>query len=77
MRRRLPFRSGCEIDPALHIRSVALAVSDLPRSADFYERVLGLPLIARDQNSAQLGADREHPALVLSEIEEPDAPLAA
>ena len=58
------------IDPALRIGSVKLAVSDLPRSADFYERVLGLPLISRDQNNAQLGADRERPALVLSEIEE-------
>jgi catechol 2,3-dioxygenase len=59
------------IDPALRIGSVELAVSDLPRSADFYERVLGLPLIAREEHRAQLGADRERPALVLSEIEEP------
>jgi len=42
---RLPCRAMSPIDPALRIRSVALAVSDLPRSADFYERVLGLPLI--------------------------------
>jgi catechol 2,3-dioxygenase len=59
------------IDPALRIGSVELAVSDLPRSADFYERVLGLPLIAREERRVQLGADRERPALVLTGIEEP------
>ena len=37
------------IDPALRIRSVALAVSDLSRSTDFYERALGLPLISRSR----------------------------
>ncbi|MGA2455326.1 MAG: VOC family protein [Solirubrobacteraceae bacterium] len=56
------------IDPDLRIRSVALAVSDLARSTDFYERVLGLPLIVRERQLAQLGPDPEHPALVLSEI---------
>jgi catechol 2,3-dioxygenase len=59
------------IDPNMSIRSVALGVSDLPRSADFYERVLGLPLIARDQHSAQLGPDPERPALMLSDIAAP------
>jgi catechol 2,3-dioxygenase len=59
------------IDPALRIGSVELAVSDLPRSADFYKRVLGLPLIAREEHRVQLGADRERPALVLTGIEEP------
>ena len=53
------------IDPALQIRSVALAVSDLPRSADFYERVLGLPLIGEDEHEALLGPDPDRPALVL------------
>jgi catechol 2,3-dioxygenase len=59
------------IDPALRIRSVALAVSDLPRSVEFYERVLGLPLIAREEHRAQLGADPERPALVLTDIASP------
>ena len=59
------------IDPALRIRSVTLAVSDLPRSAAFYERVLGLPLIAREEHSAQLGPDPERPALVLTDIAAP------
>ncbi|HLM86945.1 MAG TPA: VOC family protein [Solirubrobacteraceae bacterium] len=56
------------IDPSLSIRAVTLAVSDLSRSAEFYEHVLGLPLIAREQRVAHLGADRARPALVLSEI---------
>jgi catechol 2,3-dioxygenase len=56
------------IDPSLRIRAVELAVSDLARSADFYERVLGLPLIARDDELARLGSDPEQPALVLSQL---------
>jgi catechol 2,3-dioxygenase len=59
------------IDPALRIGSVALAVSDLSRSADFYERVLGLPLISRELNSALLGPDREHPLLALTGLTNP------
>ena len=56
---------ACEpapIDPALRIDSVQLAVSDLSRSADFYERVLGLPLISHDGRDALLGTDRDRPA---------------
>lgn len=59
------------IDPALRIGSVALSVSDLSRSADFYERVLGLPVISRDAAGALLGADAEHPLLALTELSEP------
>ncbi len=59
------------IDPALSIRSVQLAVSDLPRSVDFYERVLGLPLIVGESHRAQLGADPARPALVLEDIPAP------
>jgi catechol 2,3-dioxygenase len=59
------------IDPALRIRSVELAVGDIERSADFYERVLGLPLIARERDRARLGADAGTPALLLSEIAHP------
>jgi catechol 2,3-dioxygenase len=60
-----------EIDPSLRIRAVELAVSDLARSADFYERVLGLPLIERDAQGARLGPDPAQPALALSAIESP------
>jgi catechol 2,3-dioxygenase len=56
------------IDPALRIRSAALAVGDLSRSVGFYEQVLGLPLVAREQGSALLGTDAGAPALRLSEI---------
>jgi catechol 2,3-dioxygenase len=61
------------IDPALRIGAVELAVSDLPRSVDFYERVLGLPLISRAEDGALLGADREHPLLALSALADPAA----
>jgi catechol 2,3-dioxygenase len=57
------------IDPSLRIGSVRLAVGDLSRSADFYERVLGLPLVSRDANGALLGVDPRHPALALSAIQ--------
>jgi catechol 2,3-dioxygenase len=63
------------IDPGLRVASVRLAVSDLPRSVDFYERVLGLPVISTEGDSARLGSDRERPALVLEDIENP-TPLA-
>jgi catechol 2,3-dioxygenase len=59
------------IDPALRLASVRLAVSDLPSSVAFYERVLGLPLISRGQDSARLGPDQERPALELTGIERP------
>jgi catechol 2,3-dioxygenase len=59
------------IDPKLRIRGVELAVSDLPRSTEFYERVLGLPVVARGEHTAQLGVDRDRPALLLSGIAAP------
>ncbi len=63
--------SAPPIDPSLRIAGVRLAVSDLPRSVDFYERVLGLPLLSRDQDSALLGPDAQRPALALSAISQP------
>jgi catechol 2,3-dioxygenase len=59
------------IDPSLRISSVRLDVGDLDRSTEFYERVLGLPLIAREHDSAQLGADAQRPALRLHAIADP------
>jgi catechol 2,3-dioxygenase len=59
------------IDPGLRLASVRLAVSDLPRSVEFYEHVLGLPLVSSDADAARLGADPERPALVLEGIEHP------
>jgi catechol 2,3-dioxygenase len=59
------------IDPSLRIASVRLDVGDLERSTDFYERVLGLPLISREQDRALLGAGAQQPALMLNAIEAP------
>jgi catechol 2,3-dioxygenase len=59
------------IDPNLRIASVQLDVGDLPRSVDFYERVLGLPVISRDEHGAELGPDPERPALALRGITAP------
>lgn len=61
------------IDPALRIASVRLDVADLGRSASFYERVLGLPLLAREADRALLGTDPEHPTLELSALAAPTA----
>jgi catechol 2,3-dioxygenase len=61
------------IDPSLSIGSVRLDVADLSRSAEFYERVLGLPLISREPDTALLGADAQHPALELRALAEPTA----
>jgi catechol 2,3-dioxygenase len=59
------------IDPSLRIASVRLDVGDLNRSAAFYERVLGLPLISRERDRALLGPDAQRPALQLSAIDQP------
>ena len=53
------------IDPGLAVGGVRLAVSDLASSVDFYERVLGLPLISRDDGVATLGARGARAALTL------------
>jgi catechol 2,3-dioxygenase len=63
--------SSTPIDPSLRIGSVRLAVADLPRSVEFYERVLGLALLSRDQDGALLGVDPEDPALELTAIANP------
>ena len=58
------------IDPGLAVGGVRLAVSDLARSVDFYERILGLPVIARDHGVATLGAGGERAALTLEGLDE-------
>jgi catechol 2,3-dioxygenase len=63
--------AGGPIDPELSIDSVHLAVADLQRSIDFYERALGLPLIERAEGEARLGPDAQRPALRLSEVSDP------
>jgi len=59
------------IDPNLRIGAVHLAVSDVARSADFYERVLGLPPISREPDRALLGGDPGRPSLVLVALAHP------
>ncbi len=46
------------IDPKTHIGLVSLTVSDLDRQLEFYEKVIGLQLRDRDENTASLGAGR-------------------
>ncbi len=59
------------IDPALQIRLARLAVADLDASTGFYERVLGLPVIERDDEHALLGAEPGRPSLELLALSEP------
>lgn len=63
--------SAPPIDPSLRIGAVHLAVADLPRSVDFYERVLGLSLLSRSDDTALLGPDAQRPALALSALAQP------
>ena len=56
------------IDSELRIRRVRLAVADLGRSVDFYEQVLGLPLLERSEQRALLGPDPADPALELTAL---------
>jgi catechol 2,3-dioxygenase len=55
-----------EIDPRSYIGLVALNVSNLERSIQFYESVLGFRLLKTDGHTAALGV--ETPFLLLSEI---------
>lgn len=57
------------IAPSTRMGAVELCVADLDRSIEFYERVLGLRVLARDDGHASLGAGTELVALV----EEPGA----
>ncbi len=59
------------IDPNLRIGAATLGVADLPRSIDFYERVLGLPLQSTDTHRAALGPDPGAPTLLLEQISSP------
>ena len=56
------------IDPQLRIGRAEIAVSDLPRSVDFYGRVLGLPLRSFDDDTAAFGPDAERDSLLLRRL---------
>ena len=47
------------IAPATHMGAVHLTVSDLARSLDYYQRLLGLQVHNRENGTAQLGAGGE------------------
>jgi catechol 2,3-dioxygenase len=48
-----------EIAPGTHMGAVELSVSDLDRSLDYWQRVVGLRVLARENGVASLGADTE------------------
>ncbi len=67
-----PRENTAAIDPQLRIGAVQLAVGDLPRSVDFYTRVLGLEAHSVEDDAALLGGeDREHATLELMRLNDP------
>jgi len=58
-----------EIAPATHMGPVELTVGDLDRTLDYWQRVVGLRVLARENGSASLGAGRE----LVRVVEEPGA----
>ncbi|MFQ5914915.1 MAG: VOC family protein [Nitrospinota bacterium] len=64
--------SSFSIRPDSHLGPVHLTVSDLGRSLDFYEKVLGFGVLEREGETAALTADKENPLVFLTEI--PGAP---
>src|SRR6266568_4726411 len=48
-----------EIAPQTHMGAVELSVSDLDRSLDYWQRVVGLRVLGRDNGAASLGTDTE------------------
>jgi catechol 2,3-dioxygenase len=58
-----------EIAPATHMGAVELTVADLGRTLDYWQRVVGLRVLARGDGTASLGADRE----LVRVVEEPGA----
>jgi catechol 2,3-dioxygenase len=53
-----------EIAPETHMGAVELSVSDIDRSLDYWQRVVGLRVLARENGTASLGADTELVRLV-------------
>ena len=58
-----------EIAPQTHMGAVELSVSDLDRSLDYWQRVVGLRVLGRDNGAASLGTDTE----LVRFVEEPGA----
>jgi catechol 2,3-dioxygenase len=58
-----------EIAPDTHMGAVELSVSDLERTLEYWERVVGLRVLARENGFASLGTDSE----LVRFVEEPGA----
>src|SRR5260221_5264436 len=58
-----------EIAPGTRMGAVELSVSDIDRSLDYWQRVAGLRVLARENGVASLGADTE----LVRFVEEPGA----
>ncbi len=61
-----------EIAPETHMGAVELSVSDLDRSLDYWQRIVGLRLLGRGNGTASLGTDTE----LVRFVEEPGAEAA-
>jgi len=58
-----------EIAPATRMGPVELVVADLGRTLDYWQRVVGVRVLAREAHTASVGADRE----LVRFVEEPGA----
>lgn len=64
--------AGYRLPAETHVGTVRLKVSNIDRSLDFYEGLLGMHILARDAESVQLGATgRDEPLLELVSGAEP------
>ena len=56
--------SGFRLPEAAHVGAVRLEVADLPRSLDYYQRVLGLSVLDRSLDAATLGPEGSRRELI-------------
>ena len=61
-----------EIAPTTHMGPVELSVADLDRSLDYWQRVVGLRVLERENGRASLGADEELVRFVEERGAQPD-----
>ncbi|MDT8861328.1 VOC family protein [Alkalihalobacillus sp. MEB130] len=64
---------GFQLHPDTELGSVQLKVSNLERSLVFYEQIIGLTILTRNEDVVQLTADGKEPLLILQE--EPNAQI--
>ena len=53
-----------QLPESTHVGTMTLQVADLARSIDYYERVLGMRVLSRDERSAQLGPQDDDKVLI-------------